>query len=298
MLKFLTFDSREAWLESRKQTVGASTLSHFIKDGTPPAPLPDNIPALQDALLFGSTWECEIARLFAHMNKLKIAGKNIPVEDLEPNCLTWHDNSYYLNDDYPLMHVSYDAIYRNEQGELVTVEIKTGSSCQLWNVRLYSVYKNQAAIEATFINAKQAVIVYAQRPPQWRQLTAAQISEHLANSMSVNYLTPFSPQALMKFINLWADSQTDGQDESEGAKLLFQLTEAKQQVEDYTRQLSEWLEQHPQTIVKANGRVARLKESTTTRTDYAKYFTEHPANLSDYQKTTTTTRLSIIKDKQ
>ena len=296
MLTFQTFDSREKWLQARADTVGASTLSHYINDGTPPTPLPDNIPALQDALRFGSTWEPEIVRLYARMNRLKIAGKNVPFEEMEPNTITWHDNSYYLNDDYPLMHVSYDAIIRDEDGDYTTMEVKTGSGGVFWNVRLRPAYQLQAAMEATFINAKKALIVYAQRPPYWRTMTSDRISDHLANTMQLEWETPIPSSQLKEWLNSW-NSQTFTAGDSEGNQILASLLEAKQLVEERQHQLSEWLEQHPQTIVKADGRVARLKESTTTRTDYAKYFTEHPANLADYQKTTTTTRLSIIKEK-
>ena len=296
-MKFITFDSREAWLQAREDTVGASTLSHFINDGTPPAPLPDNIPALQDALLFGSVWEPEIVRLYARMSGLKIAGKNIPVEELEPNSITWHDNSYYLNDNYPSMHVSYDAIVRDGEGALVTVEVKTGSAGTFWNVRLRPAYQLQASIEGAFINAEKTVIVYAQRPPRWKTLSSQQISDHLAKTISMEWSTPCTSDQLTEWLAMW-DNIRPAPSDSEGAQLLSDLLEAKQLVEARTKQLSAWLEQHPDTIVKADGRVARLKESTTTRTDYTKYFNEHPANLSDYQKITTTTRLSIIKEKQ
>lgn len=296
-MQFLTFDSRETWLQARKATVGASTLSHFITDGTPPAPLPDNVPALQDALLFGSVWEPEIVRLYARMNGLKIAGKNIPIEELEPNSITWHDNSFYLNDEFPFMHVSYDAIIRDKDNNLIVVEVKTGSAGSFWNVRLRPTYQRQASIEGAFIHAVKTVIVYAQRPPQWKTLTSQQVSSHLANTISTEWGTPCTPEQLEEWLDKWHNTQPAITD-SEGARLLGSLLEAKQLVEERTRVLSEWLEQHPDTTVKADGRIARLKETSTTRTDYAKYFTEHPANLSDYQKTTTTTRLSITKERQ
>lgn len=298
MLTYQTYESHTAWLQARETTVGASTLSHYINDGTPPTPLPDNVPALQDALLFGSVWEPEIVRLYARMNGLKIMGKNIPVENLEPNSITWHDNSFYLNDVYPTMHVSYDAILRDEENHLVVVEVKTGSARAFWNVRLRPVYQLQAQIEAEFINAGKAVIVYAQRPPQWKTLTSQQISSHLASTISLDWVEPCKPEQLAEWLAMWDNIQPPTED-NEGSQLLANLLEARQVVDERTLLLSEWLEQHPQTIVKADGRVARLKESTTTRTDYQKYFTDHPAaNLADYQKTTTTTRLSIIKEKK
>lgn len=291
-----TFDTREEWLKAREHTVGASTLSHFIHDGTPPIPLPDNIPALNDALLFGSVWEPEIVRLYALRHDYDIAKKNTPIDDLKPNSITWYDNSYYTNSDYPGMHVSYDAIARTPDGALVVIEVKTGSAASIWTNPLRDVYNLQAQIEAKFLDIPNAVIVYAQRPPQWRNMSSEDISAHLNNTLNAIPLEDPRIFPLSEWLDKW-DTYEEKEDQYAN-NLLARLLEARQQVDEVQQLLTDWLTQHPDTIARADGRSARLKETTTRRTDYTKYFRQHPADLSDYQTATTSTRLSIVKEKK
>ena len=51
---FVVFKNEDEWLEARKKTIGASGLAQFWATGQQPTPLPDNVPALQSALAFGS----------------------------------------------------------------------------------------------------------------------------------------------------------------------------------------------------------------------------------------------------
>jgi hypothetical protein len=83
-----------------------------------------------------------------------------------------------------------------------------------------------------------------------------------------------------------------------GQRLLSELLDAKDQYETLKEQLAAWLEEHPGERVSRSGHVARLVEATRTITDYKAYFSQHPADLTPFQKTSTTTRLSVVKEKK
>ena len=83
-----------------------------------------------------------------------------------------------------------------------------------------------------------------------------------------------------------------------GHQLLAELLEAKDQYEALKERLSTWLEEHPGERVACSGHVARLAETTRTTIDYKAYFSQHPADLTPFQKTSSTTRLSVVKDRK
>ena len=294
-LTYRVFKDRETWLKAREETIGASSLAHFIATGQLPSPPPD-IPAVQSALQFGSIWEPMLVKLYADRLRLAIAAKNTPVDELENGQLAWYDNSFYTDG---RLHVSLDAAYRDHGGLLHTVEAKTGSkpSYAFLNTEQRSQYAAQAQIEARMMDTDHAEIVYAQRPPSWETLDADHITEQIKKTLDIVTVPDvMDAGALEKHATEYERAEQPA--DNGGRQLLAELLEAKDRYEALKEKLSTWLDEHPGERVACAGHVARLAETTRTTTDYKAYFQQHPADLTPFQKTSKTTRLSVVKEKK
>lgn len=294
-LTYRVFQDRETWLKAREETIGASSLAHFIATGQLPSPPPD-IPAVQSALQFGSIWEPMLVKLYAEHLQLAIVGKNTPVDRLENGQLAWYDNSFYTDG---RLHVSLDAAYRDHGGLLHTVEVKTGSkpSYAFLTTEQRNQYSAQAQIEARMMDTEYAEIIYAQRPPSWETLDADRITEQIRKTLDIVIVPDvMDVGALEKHVTEYerAEQPVD----NDGQRLLAELLEAKDRYEALKEKLATWLDEHPGERVACDGHVARLAETTRTTTDYKAYFSQHPADLTPFRKTSTTTRLSVVKEKK
>lgn len=296
-LTYLVFKDREAWLEAREETIGASSLAHFIATGQLPSPPPD-VPAVQSALRFGSIWEPMLVKLYAEHLQLAIANKNTPVEKLENGQLAWYDNSFYTDG---RLHVSLDAAYRDHGGLLHTVEVKTGSkpSYAFLTAEQRNQYAAQAQIEARMMDTDYAEIIYAQRPPSWETLNADYITKRIRKTLDIVIIHDvMDVGALEKHVAEYERAERPTDADNDGRQLLAELLEAKDRYEALKEKLSTWLAEHPGERVACDGHVARLAETTRTTTDYGAYFSQHPADLTPFRKTSTTTRLSVVKEKK
>lgn len=296
-LTYKVFKDRETWLKAREETIGASSLAHFIATGQLPSPPPD-IPAVQSALRFGSIWEPMLVKLYAEHLKLAIVAKNTPVDCLENGQLAWYDNSFYTDG---RLHVSLDAAYRDYGGILHTVEVKTGSKPSyafLTSVQR-SQYSAQAQIEARMMGTEHAEIIYAQRPPSWETLNAEYITERIKETLDIT-IVPYVMDvgALEKHVTEYERAEQPADSDDDGWRLLAELLEAKDRYDTLKEKLTTWLDEHPGERVYCAGHVARLAETTRTTTDYKAYFSQHPADLTPFRKTSTTTRLSVVKEKK
>ena len=296
-LTYKVFKDREAWLEARGETIGASGLAHFIATGQLPSPPPD-VPAVQSALRFGSIWEPMLVKLYAEHLQLAIVAKNTPVEKLENGQLAWYDNSFYTDG---RMHVSLDAAYRDHGGLLHTVEVKTGSkpSYAFLSAERRSQYSAQAQIEARMMDTEYAEIIYAQRPPSWETLNADYITERIKETLDIVIVPDvMDAGALEKHATEYERAMRPTDSDNGGRRLLAELLEAKDRYEALKEKLATWLDEHPGERVSCAGHVARLAETTRTTTDYKAYFSQHPADLTPFRKTSKTTRLSVVKEKK
>lgn len=296
-LTYRIFEDRETWLKARKETIGASSLAHFIATGQLPTPPPD-IPAVQSALQFGSIWEPMLVQLYATHLQLTIVDKNTPVNELENGQLAWYDNSFYTDG---RLHVSLDAAYRDHDGIVHTVEVKTGSkpSYAFLNAEQRRQYSAQAQIEARMMDTEHAEIIYAQRPPSWETMNAEYITERIKETLDIVIIPDVMDASELERYATEYERATQPMDTDDyGQRLLSELLEAKDQYETLKEQLAAWLEEHPGERVSRSGHVARLVETTRTITDYKAYFSQHPADLTPFQKTSTTTRLSVVKEKK
>ena len=296
-LTYKVFPNREAWLKAREETIGASSLAHFIATGQPPSPPPD-IPAVQSALRFGSIWEPMLVKLYAERLRLAIVGKNTPVAKLENGQLAWYDNSFYTDG---RLHVSLDAAYRDHGGLLHTVEAKTGSkpSYAFLNTEQRNQYAAQAQIEARMMDTDRAEIIYAQRPPSWETLDADHITERIRETLDIVAVPHvMDVDALEKHATEYERAEQPTDADNDGRQLLAALLEAKDRYEALKEKLATWLGEHPGGRVACAGHVARLAETTRTTTDYKAYFQQHPADLTAFRKTSTTTRLSVVKERK
>lgn len=294
-LTYHVFKDREEWLKAREKTIGASSLAHFIATGQLPSPPPD-VPAVQSALQFGSIWEPMLVKLYADHLQLAIASKNTPVDELENGQLAWYDNSFYTDG---RLHVSLDAAYRDHGGLLHTVEVKTGSkpSYAFLTAEQRNQYAAQAQIEARMMDTDYAEIIYAQRPPSWETLDADRITEQIKKTLDIVIVPDvMDAGALEKQAAEYERAEQPA--DNDGQRLLAELVEAKDQYEALKEKLSTWLDEHPGERVACAGHVARLAETTRTTTDYKAYFAKHPADLTPFQKTSKTTRLSVVKEKK
>lgn len=292
---YRVFQDRETWLKAREETIGASSLAHFIATGQLPSPPPD-VPAVRSALRFGSIWEPMLVKLYAEHLQLSIVAKNTPVDDLENGQLAWYDNSFYTDG---RLHVSLDAAYRDHGGLLHTVEAKTGSkpSYAFLTAEQRSQYAAQAQIEARMMGTGHAEIIYAQRPPSWETLDAGYITERIKETLDIVII----PDVMgMDMLERYATEYENAEQpaDNEGRRLLAGLLEAKDLYEASKEKLAAWLAEHPGERVSCGGHVARLAETTRTTTDYRAYFSKHPADLTPFRKTSTTTRLSVVKEKK
>lgn len=296
-LTYWVFRDRETWLEAREGTIGASSLAHFIATGQLPSPPPD-IPAVQSALRFGSIWEPMLVKLYAEHLELAIIAKNTPVEKLENGQLAWYDNSFYTDG---RLHVSLDAAYRDYGGSLHTVEVKTGSkpSYAFLTNEQRNQYSAQAQIEARMMDTEHAEIIYAQRPPSWETLDAEYITEQIKKTLDIAIVPDvMDVGALEKYVTEYERAEQPADTDDDGWQLLAELLEAKDRYDTLKDRLTTWLGEHPGERVYCDGHVARLAETTRTTTDYKAYFSQHPADLAPFRKTSTTTRLSIVKEKR
>ena len=295
-LTYRIFQDRETWLKAREETIGASSLAHFIATGQLPSPPPD-VPAVQSALRFGSIWEPMLVKLYADRLQLAIADKNTPVEKLENGQLAWYDNSFYTDG---RLHVSLDAAYRDHEGLLHTVEVKTGSkpSYAFLTAEQRSQYSAQAQIEARMMDTDHAEIIYAQRPPSWETLDAGYITERIKETLDIVTVPDvMDVDALGKHATEYERAEQPAGGDDRGRRLLAELLEAKDRYDTLKDKLATWLEEHPGGRVACDGHVARLAETTRTTTDYKAYFSQHPADLTPFRKTSTTMRLSVVKEK-
>lgn len=293
-LEYHVYDTREQWLEAREETVGASSLAHFIASGELPSPPPD-VPAVQSAIQFGSIWEPMVVKLYAEHLRLDLASKNTPLADLEAGQLAWYDNSFYTDG---RMHVSLDAAYRDRNGILHTVEVKTGSkpSYAFLSAMQHRQYSAQAQLEARMVGADFAEIIYAQRPADWERLSPDAITEHIGKTLDIVCVGDIMEQDV---VDMWYDAYKKDDDSEDGLPLMSEVLEAKERYERAKEQLTMWLSDHHGERIHCDGHVARLVETSRTTTDYATLFGQHPEiDLKPFQKTSTTTRLSIVKEKK
>lgn len=296
-LTYKVFQDRDTWLKAREETIGASSLAHFIATGQLPSTPPD-VPAVQSALKFGSIWEPMLVKLYADHLDLAIVSKNTPVDNLKNGQLAWYDNSFYTDG---RLHVSLDAAYRDYGGILHTVEVKTGSkpSYAFLATEQRNQYAAQAQIEARMMDTEYAEIIYAQRPPSWETLSADYITERIRETLDIVIVPEVMDEgALEKYATEYERAEQPADADDEGRRLLAELLEAKERYEASKEQLATWLNEHPGERVSCEGHVARLAETTRTTTDYKAYFSKHPADLTPFRKTSTTTRLSVVKEKR
>lgn len=296
-LTYRVFKDRETWLKAREETIGASSLAHFIATGQLPSPPPD-VPAVQSALRFGSIWEPMLVKLYAEHLQLAIVDKNTPVEKLENGQLAWYDNSFYTDG---RLHVSLDAAYRDHGGLLHTVEAKTGSkpSYAFLSTEQRNQYSAQAQTEARMMDTDYAEIIYAQRPPSWETLNADYITERIKETLDIVIVPDvMDAGALEKHATEYERAAHPTDTDNGGQQLLAELLEAKDRYEALKEKLATWLGEHPGERVSCAGHVARLAETTRTTTDYKAYFSQHPADLTPFRKTSKTTRLSVVKERK
>jgi hypothetical protein len=296
-LTYKVFKDRETWLKAREETIGASSLAHFISTGQLPSP-PPNIPAVCPVEQFGSIWEPMLVKLYAEHLQLAIVSKNTPVDRLENGQLAWYDNSFYTDG---RLHVSLDAAYRDHGGILHTVEVKTGSkpSYAFLTNEQHNQYSAQAQIEARMMDTEYAEIIYAQRPPSWKTLDAEYITKRIKETLDITIVPDvMDVGALEKYATEYEHAEHPTDADNGGQQLLAELLEAKDQYDTLKEKLATWLGEHPGERVACAGHIARLAETTRTTTDYKAYFSQHPADLTPFRKTSTTTRLSVVKEKK
>lgn len=253
---------------------------------------------MQSALQFGSIWEPMLVKLYAERLQLAVAAKNTPVEELENGQLAWYDNSFYTDG---RLHVSLDAAYRDHGGLLHTVEVKTGSkpSYAFLSTEQRNQYAAQAQIEARMMDTDYAEIIYAQRPPSWETLSADSITKRIKETLDIVIVPDvMDADALEKHAEEYERAAHPTDADNDGRQLLAELLEAKDRYEALKDKLTTWLGEHPGKRVACDGHVARLAETTRTTTDYKAYFQQHPADLTPFRKTSSTTRLSVVKEQK
>jgi hypothetical protein len=297
--EFRTFPSREAWLDARVNNIGASTLADYKITGEHARPLPTGIPALESALTFGSDWEPYVAQLAAQRLGLAFAPKNTPLEQLDDEQMSWHDDSFYTVLDGKV-HASLDAA-ANIKGVATIIEIKTSSATRFEFVsqQLQLRYLAQAEMEAFISGAGKYRIVFAHRPNGWQDMSADDISWQLSETLLIG-----EPQDVTMTMDdlkaLYDDymSTLDG-DTVQYSQLLDNILDWEEKAKDGRKQLAQQLEDHPDMTVSARGKIAVLKESKRVLTDWKRLVEDyHVADLTPYRTEKTAMSLSITKEKR
>lgn len=302
MRKYTVYPSKDEWLAARDKTPGASTLGrwHAYHELTPP---PDN-EHVRNALTFGSLWEPYIAKQWALTNGYNTCEPNTHWSRIPDGTLAWYDDSI-LSDDQLGCHVSFDAIVRDRDGNLITLEIKTGSapSFPFVDARMRDAYRVQANVERLLADAKECVIVYAQRPRDWMSLTPTYIEQWINEHMQTTDVTDplFTEDDIRRMV--WEITTPDdgrSEDCTEGDALLAAYLGMKDRADELKAELTEWMNNHPGATPTSYGRKATLRTSLRRTTNWANLVKDH--NLADFvdhytvEKETTT--LSITKEKQ
>lgn len=301
MRKYTVYPSKDEWLAARDRTPGASTLGrwHAYHELTPP---PDN-EHVRNALTFGSLWEPYIAKQWALVNGYDTCPPNTHWGDIPDGTLAWYDDSI-LADDQLGCHVSFDAIVRDRSGDLITVEIKTGSAPLFAFVdsRMRDAYRVQANVERIMSGAKECVIVYAQRPRDWMSLNPAYIEQWINEHMQTTDVTDtaFTEDDIRRLV-----AEIDGRvapepDGLEGAALLSAYLYAKDAADMAKTRLMDWMAAHPGITPSSHGRRATLRTSLRRTTNWANLVKDHNLGnlVGDYTVEKETTTLSITKEKQ
>ena len=301
MRTYTVYPSKDEWLAARDRTPGASTLGrwHAYHELTPP---PDN-EHVRNALTFGSLWEPYIAKQWALTNGYKTCPPNTHWDDIPDGALAWYDDSI-LADDSLGCHVSFDAIVRDRAGDLITVEIKTGSapSFAFVDSRMRDAYRVQANVERLLAGAKECVIVYAQRPRDWMSLSPACIEQWINEHMQTTDVTDtaFTEDDIRRLVEEIDGRDMPEPDDSEGAALLSAYLYAKDAADMAKTRLMDWMNAHPGVTPSSHGRRATLRTSLRRTTNWANLVKDH--NLADFVEHYTTeketTTLSITKEKQ
>ena len=301
MRTYTVYPSKDEWLAARDRTPGASTLGrwHAYHELTPP---PDN-EHVRNALTFGSLWEPYIAKQWALTNGYKTCPPNTHWDDFPDGTLAWYDDSI-LADDRLGCHVSFDAIVRDRAGDLITVEIKTGSapSFAFVDSRMRDAYRVQANVERIMAGAKECVIVYAQRPRDWMSLSPAYIEQWINEHMQTTDVTDplFTEEDIRRLVEEIDGRDMPEPDDSEGAALLSAYLYAKDAADMAKTRLMDWMNAHPGVTPSSHGRRATLRTSLRRTTNWANLVKDH--NLADFVEHYTTeketTTLSITKEKQ
>lgn len=301
MRTYTVYPSKDEWLAARDRTPGASTLGrwHAYHELTPP---PDN-EHVRNALTFGSLWEPYIAKQWALTNGYKTCPPNTHWDDIPDGALAWYDDSI-LADDQLGCHVSFDAIVRDRSGDLITVEIKTGSapSFAFVDSRMRDAYRVQANVERIMAGAKECVIVYAQRPRDWMSLSPAYIEQWINEHMQTTDVTDplFTEEDIRRLVEEIDGRDMPEPDDSEGAALLSAYLYAKDAADMAKTRLMDWMNAHPGVTPSSHGRRATLRTSLRRTTNWANLVKDH--NLADFVEHYTTeketTTLSITKEKQ
>lgn len=130
-------------------------------------------------------------------------------------------------------------------------------------------------------------------------LNADYITERIKETLDIAIVPDvMDVGALERYVTEYERAMRPSDSDNGGQQLLAELLEAKDRYETLKGKLSTWLGEHPGERVACAGHIARLAETTRTTTDYKAYFSQHPADLGPFKKTSTTTRLSVVKEKK
>lgn len=306
---YTVFETREDWLAARKDSIGASSLAKFWVTGERETALPTNIPALNSALAFGSTWEPYIVQQYARMNGLEIVKLNTPVEELKPGQLAWYDNSFYLSDTFgkgvKALHVSLDAAYRDKKGKLVTLEVKTGGdlSYTFLNEEYRQKYEIQAGIEGRMVDADKAIIVYSPRPVGWEKMDPEDIAKFVDEKMNdpveVKFKRLVSKTKLVEKMKEYSSERKPS--DPEGVTLLETYLDLKDSADLAKKNLEDWLAVHKDEVIYGGGHIAKLTTKESKTTNYKQLFAAKgitPDDVAPFISTKESIRLSLVKDKE
>ena len=297
--EFIIFNSHDDWLKARVNNIGASTLAGYKITGEHAKPLPTGIPALESALTFGSDWEPYVAQLAAEKLGLMFAPKNTMVSQLHENEMSWHDNSFYTVLDGEV-HASLD-VAANINGVTTILEIKTSSATrfEFVNSQLRDRYRLQAELEAFISGADQYRIVFAHRPNGWQAMSTDSISSQLADTLQVG--EPHDVTITMNDVKALYDDymSTRADNGIQYSQLLDNILDWEEKAKEGRKQLLRQLEDHPNMMVGARGKVAVLRESKRVLTDWKKLVEDYKVDdLTPYRTEKTAMSLSITKEKR
>jgi hypothetical protein len=221
---FTLFHDLDGWYKNRQLSPGATDLaevdrlktwheSHMTMDEYSKSPEfvhPDGTATFLSCIFrFGHEYEPQLLQRWASDWGIRSAGKDVPVDLLQPGEYSWNDESYYLltDEDGGKIHASLDGVARFNDESTAAIEVKTGARKTIVDMKRddpdkYHKYVRQVWIEKTIAGLDSAFIVYGHRDHGFERLSPDENRRETVDKLSWILVTDDEARAASKIITV------------------------------------------------------------------------------------------------